>query len=92
VRNYENMSNLQLSSLLRQLQRSKIEISCELGHPACGCSNVQSMDGNAPCAEQVQKELDRRDATYALICGTCQKEHTDGQCYNHNFVKREAEF
>lgn len=66
MRDYSAMSNQQLSSFLRQLRRSRLELTCENGHRACGCSNVRSMDGNAACAIEVQKEIERR-RLYALI-------------------------
>lgn len=60
MRDYSVMSNQELASLLRQLRRSRLELTCELGHQACGCSNVQSMDGNAACSLEVQKEINLR--------------------------------
>lgn len=66
MKDYSAMSNQQLASMLRQLRRSNLELTCELGHTACGCSNVQSMDGNAACSIEVQKETDTRKL-FALI-------------------------
>ena len=59
MRNYQEMSNQQLASLLRQYRKSE-GISCDEGHDNCGCSNVPTMDGNAACAQRVQEEIKRR--------------------------------
>lgn len=62
MKNYTEMSNTQLASLVRQFRRSRTDLTCENGHDACGCSTVRTMDGNAACFMEVSKEIhDRRD-------------------------------
>jgi hypothetical protein len=65
--NYYLMSNQRLSSLLRQLRRSRLELSCEFGHPNCGCSNVRCMNGFAACAQAVTDEIKRRETRDANL-------------------------
>lgn len=60
-RDYTAMTNQQLAALARQYHKS-IGITCEYGHPDCGCSNVETMDGLAACFMMVSGELKRRAA------------------------------
>lgn len=57
---YSNMTNQQLAAKIRQLRRSKLELVCEFGHSACGCSNSRNMNGNAACSQHIQAEIDAR--------------------------------
>lgn len=56
-RNYSAMSNQELAAFMRQFRRTNLELTCENGHSVCGCSNVQTMDGLAACAKEVNKEI-----------------------------------
>lgn len=60
MKDYSAMSNQELAGCMRQFRRSRLVLDCELGHQNCGCSNVQSMNGNAACSIEVQKEIDTR--------------------------------
>lgn len=59
MHDYSNASAAQLKAWLRQYRKSELGLTCEYGHPSCGCSNVASMDGNAPCIERVMAALEK---------------------------------
>jgi hypothetical protein len=60
-RDYRAASNSELAAWRRQYYRARHEgIRCEFGHPDCGCSNVVTMNGHAPCIQRVTEEQERR--------------------------------
>ncbi len=54
---YDGVPAKELKQLVRQFQKAKEPVRCELGHERCGATSEPSQDGQAPCARELLIEL-----------------------------------
>lgn len=65
---YSDLKMKELWALHRQFQKGKTRVvTCEDGHPFCGCSTEVTQDGKAPCHIEIEKELTWRLVPFETV-------------------------